>query len=94
MGEAIHLSRSERVKLIKVARKELNNARETLELTLQAAYAGADYAIVVAGGYFAGALVNDREVLKALYAEVADRSLIPVMIYDCTFITSISHYQR
>ena len=102
MGEAIHLSHSERVKLIQVARKVLNNAslthvpiiagtgagstRETVELTLQAARAGADYAIVIASGYFAGALLNDREALKAFWVEVADRSPIPVMIYNCTFI--------
>ena len=103
MGEAIHLSHSERVKLIQVARKVLNNAslthvpiiagtgagstRETVELTLQAAGAGADYVIVIASGYFAGALVNNREALRAFWAEVADRSTIPVIIYNCTFIT-------
>ena len=102
MGEAIHLSHSERVKLIQVARKVLNNAslnhipiiagtgagstRETVELTLQAARAGADYAIVIASGYFAGTLGNDREALKAFWTEIADRSLIPVIIYNCTFI--------
>ena len=103
MGEAIHLSQSERVKLIQVARKALNNAslshvpiiagtgagstRETVELTLQAAGAGADYAIVIASGYFAAALVNDREALMAFWAEVADRSVIPVIIYNCTLIS-------
>jgi 4-hydroxy-2-oxoglutarate aldolase len=102
MGEAIHLSHSERVKLIQVARKVLNNAslthvpiiagtgagstRETVELTLQAAGAGADYAIVIASGYFAGVLMNDREALKAFWAEIADKSLIPVMIYNCIFM--------
>ena len=103
MGEAIHLSHSERVKLIQVARKVLDNAclthvpiiagtgagstRETVELTLQAADAGADYAIVIASGYFAGTLVNDRKALTAFWTEVADRSVIPVIIYNCTFIT-------
>ena len=103
MGEAIHLSHTERVKLIQVARKVLNNAslthvpiiagtgagstRETIELTLQAAGAGADYAIVIASGYFAGALVNNREALTAFWTEVADRSVIPVIIYNCTFIS-------
>ncbi|KAF8798088.1 aldolase [Phlegmacium glaucopus] len=98
MGEAVHLSHSERVKLIQVARKVLDDAaltripiiagtgagstRETVELTLQAAAAGADYAIVIASGYFAGALANDRVALKAFWVEIADKSPIPVMIYN------------
>ena len=102
MGEAIHLSHSERVKLIQVTRKLLDDAsfthvpiiagtgagstRETVELTLQAAAAGADYAIVIASGYFAGALANDRKALKAFWVEIADKSPIPVMIYNCTLI--------
>ena len=102
MGEAIHLSHSERVKLIQVARKALDDAsfthvpiiagtgagstRETVELTLQAAAAGADYAIVIASGYFAGALANDRKALKAFWLEIANKSPIPVMIYNCTLM--------
>ena len=102
MGEAIHLSHSERVELIQVARKVLDKAglthvpiiagtgagstRETIELTLQAAAAGADYAIVIASGYFASALANNRVALKAFWADIADKSPIPVMIYNCVFI--------
>lgn len=102
MGEAIHLSHPERVKLIQVVRKVLDDAalthvpiiagtgagstRETVELTLQAANAGADYAIAIASGYFAGVLANNRAALKAFWAEIADKSPIPVMIYNCTFI--------
>lgn len=101
MGEAIHLSHSERVKLIHVARKALDNAglnhvpiiagtgagstRETIELTNEAATAGADYAIVIASGYFAGALANNRAALKAFWVEVSEKSPIPVMIYNCKF---------
>ena len=103
-GEAIHLSHSERVELIQAARKALDKAtlthvpiiagtgagstRETLELTFQAAAAGADYALVIASGYFAGALANDRMALKAFWVEIADKSPIPVMIYNCTCILS------
>lgn len=101
MGEAIHLSHSERVKLIHAARKTLDNAgltqvplivgtgagstRETIELTNEAATAGADYAIVIASGYFAGALANNRAALKAFFVEVAQKSPIPVMIYNCMY---------
>ncbi|KAH9483914.1 Communesin biosynthesis cluster-specific transcription factor cnsN [Psilocybe cubensis] len=98
MGEAIHLSHSERVKLIHAARKALDNAgfgqvpiiagtgagstRETLELTNEAAAAGADYCIVIASGYFAAALANNRAALKAYFVEVSEKSPIPVMIYN------------
>jgi L-threo-3-deoxy-hexylosonate aldolase len=96
MGEAIHLSHAERVRLIHAGRKALDNAgfpnlptivgtgagstRETIELGNAAAAAGADYAIVIASGYFAGALT--RSALKAFFVEVAQKSLIPVIIYN------------
>jgi len=96
MGEAIHLSHAERVRLIHAARKALDNAglphvptivgtgaastRESIELTNEAAAAGADYAIVIASGYFAGALT--KAALKAFWVEVAQKSPIPVMIYN------------
>jgi hypothetical protein len=99
MGEAIHLSHAERVTLIQLARKSLDNAglhevpiiagtgagstRETIELTKEAAAAGADYVLVIASGYFAGALAGNREALKAYWAEVSEKSPVPVMIYCC-----------
>lgn len=99
MGEAHHLEDSERVLLIKTARQALDAAgfshapiiagtgvgstRKTIELTRQAAEAGADYAIVIASGYYAGAL--DYPALKAFFLEVAEASPIPIMIYNCEF---------
>ncbi|KAF9013893.1 hypothetical protein BDQ17DRAFT_1230977 [Cyathus striatus] len=98
MGEAIHLSHAERAQLIHVARKALDSAgllnvpivagtgagstRETIELTAEAAAAGADYAIVIASGYFAGALAGNKAALKAFWVEVSEKSPIPVMIYN------------
>ncbi|KAJ7709822.1 dihydrodipicolinate synthetase [Mycena rosella] len=98
MGEAIHLSHAERLVLIRAARKALDAAglpdvplivgtgaastRETLELTAEAARAGADYAIVITGGYFAGALAGNHAALKAFFTEVAEKSPIPVIIYN------------
>ena len=97
MGEAIHVSHAERIALIKAGRRALDNAglvnfpiiagtgagstRETLELSNEAAAAGADYVIVIVSGYFAGALT--RPALKAFFAEVAEKSPIPVIIYNC-----------
>jgi len=98
MGEAIHLSHSERVTLIQAARNALDDAgyadvplivgtgagstRETIELTNAAAAAGADYAIVIASGYFAGALSASRTALKDFFVEISETSPIPVMIYN------------
>ncbi|PIL23986.1 hypothetical protein GSI_13737 [Ganoderma sinense ZZ0214-1] len=98
MGEAHHLSHDERATLIKVTRKALDDAgytdvpiiagtgagstRETIQLSKEAATAGADYAIVIASGYFAGALANNRKALKAFWSEVAEESPIPVIIYN------------
>ncbi|KAI0743441.1 dihydrodipicolinate synthetase [Daedaleopsis nitida] len=98
MGEAHHLSHTERATLIKAARHALDEAgfpkmpiiagtgagstRETIELSKEAAAAGADYAIVICSGYFAGALANNRQALKAFWSEVAAKSPIPVIIYN------------
>lgn len=101
MGEAHHLSHAERTLLIRTARQVLDDAglhsmpiiagtgvgstRETLEVTKEAAQAGADYAIVIASGYFAGVLANNRQALKDFWSEVAEKSPIPVMIYNCQY---------
>ncbi|KAI0664815.1 dihydrodipicolinate synthetase [Cubamyces menziesii] len=98
MGEAHHLSHAERAALIKTARKALDDAgftsipiiagtgagstRETIELSVEAADAGADYTIVICSGYFAGALAGNRKALKAFWTEVAEKSPIPVIIYN------------
>ncbi|KAL0581555.1 hypothetical protein V5O48_000484 [Marasmius crinis-equi] len=98
MGEAHHLSHSERASLITTARKALDDngfsdvpliagtgiasTRETLELTAEAAKAGADFALVLASGYFAGVLAGNRQALKGFWKEVSEKSPIPVMIYN------------
>ncbi|KZT28424.1 dihydrodipicolinate synthetase [Neolentinus lepideus HHB14362 ss-1] len=96
MGEAHHLTHSERVALIKATRRALDSAgltdmpiiagtgsgslRESLELCNEAAEAGADYGIVITSGYYAGAL--DKRALKAFYTEIAEKSPIPIIIYN------------
>ncbi|GJE90732.1 dihydrodipicolinate synthase family protein [Phanerochaete sordida] len=97
-GEAIHLSHEERTTLVRGARRTLDargltdvplvvgtgggSTRETLLLCRAAADAGADYAIVITPGYFAGALAQDREALKEFYREVARKSPIPILLYN------------
>ncbi|CDZ97447.1 DapA-like [Phaffia rhodozyma] len=96
MGEAHHLTPSERKTLIIAARKALDDAelvdvpiiagtgvgstRGTIELSRECAEAGADCAIVIASGYYAGAL--NKEALIKFFVDVADASPIPVMIYN------------
>ncbi|KAH9946123.1 dihydrodipicolinate synthetase [Epithele typhae] len=98
MGEAHHLSHEERVDVIKAVRVALDDAgfaevpiiagsgagstRETIQLSKEAADAGADYVIVICSGYFAGALVSNRKALKAFWSEVSAKSPIPVIIYN------------
>lgn len=57
------------------------STRETIKLTKQAAEAGADAAIVIPSGYYAGAL--GRDALKKFSVDVAEAADIPVMIYNC-----------
>ncbi|KIP12231.1 hypothetical protein PHLGIDRAFT_327433 [Phlebiopsis gigantea 11061_1 CR5-6] len=97
-GEAIHLSHEERTTLIQTARQTLDSAgftdvpiiagtgggstRETLLLTTQAAQAGADYALVITSGYYAGSLASNKPALKAYYKRVAADSPIPILLYN------------
>lgn len=99
MGEAHHLSHAERTILIRAARHALDaegltqapiiagtgagSTRETVELCKEAAAAGADATIVITSGYFAGVLGGHKRALKAFFAEVSEKSPIPVMIYNC-----------
>lgn len=107
MGEAPHLIPSERLELIHAARNALDKAgltqtplivgtgtgstRETIHLTEAAAAAGADYAIVICNGYFAGVLAGNTVALKAYWKEIAQKSPIPVMMYNCAFLFSRDH---
>ena len=63
----------------------LGRRERGVEAATDAAEAGADYTIVIISGYFAGALANNRKALKAFWSEVAEKSPIPVIIYNCEF---------
>ena len=99
MGEGIHLAHGERTRIIQTTRKALDAAgfldtpiivgagggstRETVALCEEVAAAGADAAIVITPGYFTGVLANHRRALKEYYVEVARKSPVPVLIYNC-----------
>jgi len=119
MGEAHHLLRAERTQLITATRSALDNAglestpiiagtgagslKETLELTREAAEAGADAVIVIASGYYAGVLVNNTKALYDFWYQAAEKSPVPVIIYnypgaaggidlDSDLIVSLAHH--
>ncbi|GAA6043980.1 hypothetical protein JCM8097_003419 [Rhodosporidiobolus ruineniae] len=62
-----------------------SSTRETIELTKEAADAGADFAMVIAPGYFSAALGS--KALKAFFVEVAEASPIPIVLYNYPGVT-------
>ncbi|KAI9455014.1 dihydrodipicolinate synthetase [Lactarius psammicola] len=98
MGEGLHLAHGERASLVRSVRNALDaegfsdvpivvgtgggSTRETVILCEEAAAAGADAVIVITPGYFAGVLANHRRALKAFFVEVAEKSTLPVLIYN------------
>ena len=55
------------------------STRETISLAYDAKKAGADYAMVIPPGYYAGALKADNmRALKQYFVDVSARSPIPV----------------
>jgi L-threo-3-deoxy-hexylosonate aldolase len=105
MGEGLHLARGERATIIHSTRRALDregfldvpiivgagggSTRETIVLCEEVAAAGADAVIVITPGYFAGVLANHRRALKEFYTEVAKKSRVPVMIYNCACLVSL-----
>ncbi|WVQ84667.1 hypothetical protein IAT38_006822 [Cryptococcus sp. DSM 104549] len=97
-GEASHLSPAERKQCTVVCRKALDDAgfadapllvgtgggsaQTTIEITKEAAEAGASHSIVITPGYFAFMMGRDREAIKDFFKKVFDESPIPVMIYN------------
>jgi 4-hydroxy-2-oxoglutarate aldolase len=94
MGEAPHLSRDERQTLIKAAREALDeinlthvpivagcsvaSTRESILIAKEAAAAGADFAIALTPGFYAGSLVADERTVRAYFVDIANASPIPV----------------
>ncbi|MEC7833628.1 MAG: dihydrodipicolinate synthase family protein [Gemmatimonadota bacterium] len=91
-GESVFLDERERSKLIEEARSVIPDealviagtgseaTRHTIQLTQQAAAAGADAALVSPPAYFKGAMT--KEALTSHYRAVADASPVPVLIYQ------------
>ncbi|KWU42801.1 putative dihydrodipicolinate synthase [Rhodotorula sp. JG-1b] len=63
-----------------IAGTPASSTRETIELTRQAAECGADSAMVITPGYFAGTLT--RAAIKQFFTDVAEASPIPILVYN------------
>lgn len=91
-GELVNLSHDEKLSVYEAAREAIpsdkimlagtggQSTRETINLTKEAAKAGADAALVLNPFYFKGGMT--REVLVKHYFSVAENSSIPVLIYN------------
>ncbi|KUJ15975.1 putative dihydrodipicolinate synthase [Mollisia scopiformis] len=104
MGEAPHLSAAERTALIIIGREALDeinltsipivagigatSTRESIQLAKEAAAAGADFAIAIPPGYYAGVLKADVTAIKSFFVDIAEASPIPVMMYNFPGVTS------
>jgi 2-keto-3-deoxy-L-rhamnonate aldolase len=93
-GEAIHMSRQERIDLVSGVRKGLNDAGfpeypimagtlinsvdETLEWLEDFKKAGAQWGLVLAPGYFGAAA--SQEGIREWYSVVADKSPLPILM--------------
>jgi dihydrodipicolinate synthase/N-acetylneuraminate lyase len=100
-GEAVHLTEDERQLVIRTARKAIDDSsskakllagcsnesvRGTLHLIEQAAKAGADYAMVLPPSYFL-TWTNRSDVIYSFYTKVADKSSLPIVIYNFPGVT-------
>lgn len=100
-GEAVHLTEDERQLVIRTARKAIDDSsskakvlagcshesvRGTLHLVEQAAKAGADYAMILPPSYFL-TWTNRSDVIYSFYTKVADKSPLPIVIYNFPGVT-------
>jgi 4-hydroxy-2-oxoglutarate aldolase len=99
-SETAYLNEAEKMKLIKLTVKNakkgrfilagtgIESARETITLTNKAADLGVDAALVLTPSYYHSKM-NEEAQIK-FFTEVADKTRIPVMIYNVTAFTHIN----
>ena len=98
-GEAVMLNREEKLEVWKTAGQAIdsehlfiagtgcNATGETLELTERAAHLGADAAMVVTPYYYKGRM--DHKALVVHYTAIADKSPIPIILYNVPAFTGV-----
>ena len=95
-GEAVHLSRDERILINRTTRESLDSigrsdmplivgcgaqsTRECIQLCKDASQSGGQFALVLPPSYYGG-LLNTDLILK-FFRDVADASPIPILIYN------------
>lgn len=95
-GEAIALTRTEKVELVRLTRKIASDSgrpdlpitlgtsgtstRDVIDDTKAAKQAGADYALVLVPSFFHFAM--SKEAICEFFEEVGDKSALPVLIYN------------
>ncbi|KAJ5389409.1 dihydrodipicolinate synthase [Penicillium cataractarum] len=98
LGEAVHLSFTERTALIRFIRDTLDEAglrstpivagvggsstRETIQLARAAAEAGADAGMVILPAYYAASLNTDQEQVLQYFIDICQGSPIPILLYN------------
>ena len=98
-GEWVFLNEAERMEVLRTARQAIpsdnlmiagtaaESTRHTINMTEQAATIGADVAIIVNPNYYKSQMTKD--VLVNHYCNVADRSPIPIVIYNMPLATGM-----
>jgi len=98
-GEGVYLAREEKVRVWETARQAIpaekllmagtgcESTRQTIELTSQAADAGADAALVLTPHYYGGQMTP--EALRHHFETVADQAPVPVVLYNMPRFTHI-----
>lgn len=98
-GEFTYLSDEEKLEVLKTARQAIpkdklfiagtgcESTRSTLELTEQAAAIGADAAIVLTPSYYTSKM--DAQAMRRHFLELAERSLLPIFIYNMPACTGV-----
>ncbi|KAJ8127356.1 hypothetical protein O1611_g6281 [Lasiodiplodia mahajangana] len=101
-GEPIHVTPAERNKVISATRKALDEAghanypliagvvsqqfEEAIELLHQAKNAGAQWGVCLVPGYFA--IATSQQGIIDWFTAVADKSPMPILIYDYPVVTN------
>jgi 4-hydroxy-2-oxoglutarate aldolase len=98
-GEAVYLTDDERTRILETCRKAIpadklilagtgaQSTRQTIAMTLRAADAGADAALIVTPHYYSGQMTG--EALIHHYQTVAEAAPIPVLIYNVPKFTGV-----
>jgi 4-hydroxy-2-oxoglutarate aldolase len=99
-GESIFLTRDEKIKLVETVKNNIpkdkkliagtgsDSIKATISLTNEAADTGADFALILTPSFFKDEMKHD--VLLKYYFEAAEKSVIPVIIYNVPKFTGVN----